>query len=182
MSGEKRWSLLFALAASLAALWLQLSVRQAAQSENRRSDLPDVTIERPVWQLFDENGAVRHEVRAVRLEQWPGESQARLIEPRLQLIDHRQQRWLASARSGWIPEDQQHMVLEHQVKLRQEPQKRGLLITTDHLRIDRQDDVLETDRPVVLASGNWHFTASSLRAELGRQHLQLQGNVRGRHE
>jgi LPS export ABC transporter protein LptC len=182
VSRVQRWFLLGTLAAGLAAVWLQLSTREAAHAENTRSELPDVAIELPVWQLFDENGTIQHEVRAARLEHWPGESQARLIEPRLQVTDIRQQRWQASARSGWIPEDQQHIVLEQHVTLRRETAERGLVVTTEHLRLMRQGDVIETDQPVVLASGNWHFTASGLRAELGRHHLQLLGNVRGIHD
>lgn len=182
MSGLQRWVLLAALAASLAALWLQLYSRQAADAKMDRAALPDVTIEQPVWQLFDEHGAVRHEVRAERIEQWPGETHARLIEPRLQLTDNRQQHWQASARSGRVPQDQQRIVLDQQVKLQREPGQGGLVVTTEHLRVGRQADVIETDQPVVLASGNWHFTASGLRAELGRQQLQLLGNVRGIHD
>jgi LPS export ABC transporter protein LptC len=181
VSGVQRWILLAALAASLGALWLQLATRQAADRESR-ADLPDIAIEQPFWQLFDERGAARHEVRAARLEQWPGESQARLIEPRLQLTDNRQKRWQATARRGWIPEDQQRIVLEQEVTLQREPAQRGPVITTEQLRIGRQGDVIETDKPVVLASGNWHFSASGLRAELGRQQLQLLGNVRGTHD
>ena len=182
MSGVQRGFLLAALAASLAALWLALATRQAADSEGHRAELPDVTIEQPFWQLFDENGAGRHEVHATRLEQWPGEPQARLTEPRLQLTDKRQQRWQAAARRGWIPEDPQSIVLEQQVTLQREPAQEGPVITTQHLRIAREGDLLETDQPVVLTSGNWHFSASGLRAELGRAQLQLLGNVRGIHD
>ena len=182
MSGVQRWLLSGTLAAGLVAVWLQLSTRQAANAEDARSDLPDVAIELPVWQLFDDNGTIQHELRAARLEHWPGESQARLIEPRLQVNDIRQQRWQASARSGWIAEDQQHIVLEQQVTLQRDAAERGLVVTTEHLRFGRQGDVIETDRPVVLASGNWHFTASGLHAELGRHQLQLLGNVRGIHD
>ncbi len=182
MSGAQRWVLLATLAASLAALWLQLVTRQAAERVGHRADLPDVTIEQPFWQLFDENGAVRHEVHATRLEKWPGEPQVRLIEPRLQLTDTRRQRWRATARRGWIPEDQQRIVLEQQVRLQREPAQAGPVITTEQLRIERQGDVIETDQPVVLASGNWHFKASGLRAELSQAQLQLLGNVRGIHD
>jgi LPS export ABC transporter protein LptC len=180
--GVQRGFLLAALAASVAALGLQLSARQAADADNRRADLPDVAIERPFWQVFDANGSVRHALRADRLEQWPGESQARLVEPRLAFTDARAQRWAASARSGWITDDQQRIVLQRQVTLQRESEKPGLVITTEHLRITRQGDVIESDRPVVLASGSWHFTASGLRAEPGRQQLQLLGNVRGIHD
>jgi LPS export ABC transporter protein LptC len=170
------------MVASLAALWLQLTARQAADGADRHANLPDVAIERPLWQVFDANGGVRHALQAERLEQWPGEAQARLVEPRLALTDQRSQRWTASARRGWISDDQQRIVLEQQVRLQQEPEKAGPVVTTEHLRIARQGDVIETDSPVALASGSWHFTAGGLRAEPGRQQLQLLGNVRGIHE
>jgi LPS export ABC transporter protein LptC len=74
------------------------------------------------------------------------------------------------------------MVLEAAVNLQREAGDSGLVLHTEKLRIDDKGDVIETDRPVVLVSGNWHFSATGLHAELGRQQLQLLGNVRGIHD
>jgi LPS export ABC transporter protein LptC len=170
------------VAAGLAAFWLQVSVRQAADADGGPAR-PDVVVEQPFWQLFDEHGAVRHSGRAARLEQWPGEAHARLFEPRVALTDAQQQHWRASARRGRVSADRQDVELERQVRLqRAGPGAHGLVVTGARLRISQPDTVIESDQPVVLASGSWQFNADGLRAEPDRHQLQLLGNVRGRHD
>lgn len=182
MSGMQRWFFAAALLAGLASLWLYLSVRQAGNDRVGSALVPDFYVEQPRWQVFDEHGLPKRELQARRLEQWPNEDRARLFEPRLQLTDVQQQHWRASAQRGWIGADQRHMVLEAAVNLQREAGDGDLVLHTEKLRIDHKGDVIETDQPVVLVSGNWHFSATGLHAELGRQQLQLLGNVRGIHD
>lgn len=183
MSVAQRRLLLAMVAAGLAAFWLQLSVRQAADADGGGTVRPDVVVEQPFWQLFDEQGAVRHSGHATRLEQWPGETRARLLEPRVALTDAQHQHWQASARRGRVSADRQDIELQHQVRLqRAEADAHGLVVTGDQLRISQPGNVIESDRPVALASGSWQFSADGLRAEPGRHQLQLLGNVRGRHD
>ena len=182
MSGMQRWFFAATLLAGLASLWLFLSVRQAGDERDGSALLPDFYVEQPRWQVFDERGLPKRELLARRLEQWPGEDRARLFEPRLRLTDVQQQHWRASAQRGWIAADQRHMVLETAVNLQREAGDGDLVLHTEKLRIDDKGDVIETDQPVVLVSGNWHFSATGLHAELGRQQLQLLGNVRGIHD
>ncbi|MCG6866221.1 MAG: LPS export ABC transporter periplasmic protein LptC [Thiogranum sp.] len=178
----QRWFFAATLLAGLASLWLFLSVRQAGDERDGSALLPDFYVEQPRWQVFDEHGLPKRELLARRLEQWPGEDRARLFEPRLRLTDVQQQHWRASAQRGWIAADQRHMVLETAVNLQREAGDGDLVLHTEKLRIDDKGDVIETDQPVVLVSGNWHFSATGLHAELGRQQLQLLGNVRGIHD
>jgi len=182
VSGMQRWFFAAALLAGLASLWLFLSVRQAGDERDGSALLPEFYVEQPRWQVFDEHGLPKRELQARRLEQWPDEDRARLFEPRLQLTDVQQQHWRASAQRGWIAADQRHMVLEAAVKLQREAGDGDLVLHTEKLRIDDKGDVIETDQPVVLVSGNWHFSATGLHAELGRQQLQLLGKVRGIHD
>jgi lipopolysaccharide export system protein LptC len=182
VSKLQRGILLTALLASLAAAGLHLMALQTAGTPGHQAHAPDLYIEQPRWRLFDKNGRLNREMRAGRLEQWPGEARARLTEPRLQLTDRQQQIWQATAQHGWIPEDQRSVMLDKQVRLQREPATSGLVVTTERLRIADKGDFIETDQPVVLTSGNWHFSATGLRAELGRQQLELLGNVRGIHD
>lgn len=168
------------LLATLAALWLHLHHLDAADERRESAALPDLYIDQPLWRDFNSHGLPQRELSATRLEKWPADSQARLDEPRLLLVDARQQRWSAEARLGWLDEDRHRLRLEQQVRLRREAQDGGLVISTETLQIDEQDGLIESDRAVVLESGNWHFTATGLRAGSGR--LQLLGNVRGIHE
>ena len=66
--------------------------------------------------------------------------------------------------------------------MQQEPENSGLFLKTRRLRIDRNGDSVETDAPVVLRTGNWHFTAKGMRANLGQRQLELLTQARGIHE
>jgi len=181
VSAVQRWTVAAIVAASLAGAWLYLYAGRPFY-EDAESRFPDVYIEQPRWQLFDATGHPGRQLRARRLEQWPGEPGARLLDPDLEITDRRQQRWLASASRGRIAADRTSLLLEGDVRLRRGNGKQGPVVQTQKLRIDGKGDVIETDQPVLLLSANWHFTASGLYAELGSQRLQLLGNVRGTHD
>lgn len=166
----------------LVALGLRLNVPTGTADHADNQHWPDFYVEQPHWREFDREGRLSRELHAARVEQWPHEHRARLIEPRLRVSDARQQHWQASAQLGWVPPDRRQLVLEGGVRLSREPENTGPVVTTEQLRIGTRDNVIQTERPVVMVSGKWHFTAAGLQADLGRQQLQLQGNVRGIHD
>lgn len=182
MTTRQRRALVVASLASLAIIWLHFYTNRSFSVERGPATSPDFFIASPMWQQFNSQGETSRQLHADRLEQWPGESDARLQEPRLTLVDSRQQHWHASARSGRISETRAALLLEQQVKLTREPENGGLVLNTELLRITDRGDLAETDQPVVLEYGSWHVSAKGFRAELGRQQLELLGNVRGIHE
>lgn len=184
MSGLQRGLLVALLLSTLGTLWLYLFTLRQESAGAQASRQPELYIEQPHWRVFAADGRLTRELRAARLEKWAAESRARLIEPRLLLKDGRQARWRAQARSGWIDERRRQLRLEQQVDLQRQAPAAELAVSTDALQFNQTQGLIETDRPVVLTAGNWHFSATGLRAELDRPqlHLQLLGNVRGIHE
>jgi len=182
VNGLQRGILSAAALFGLLAAVLHLYTLQNATTVEALSHAPDLAIAQPTWQLFDEQGRLKRELQATHMEQWPGEPRARLTEPRLQLRDQQFQTWRVQAERGWIDTDGRGMVLDSRVKLQRDTRADGPVVTTEHLRIAAHSDLIETDQAVVLSSGNWHFSATGLRAELGRQQLQLLGKVRGIHD
>ena len=85
-------------------------------------------------------------------------------------------------RQGRLDPDKGSILLEKQVVLHREPQTGGLTLSTARLHIAEQGDRVETDAPVELQAGSWHFTAKWLRSSLGGQRLELLEQVRGIHE
>ena len=168
--------------ASVAIIWLHIHTRQTYSEVKNNASLPDFFVQHPVWQQFNSRGESSRQLSADRLEQWPGEPDARLLEPRLMLVDARDRRWQASARNGRISEARASLLLEREVKLVKEQEGSDMVMNTQLLRITDRGNLAETDQPVVLDSGSWHVSADGFRAELGRQQLELLGNVRGRHE
>ena len=168
--------------AGVATLWLFLHGSQRDSAPVSISQLPDLYIDRPRWTLFDQQGHPSRQLHARRLEQWAGEDAARLIQPRLSINDRQQRHWHIAAKTGWISPDERPFLLEQEVTVRQEPANGGLFLQTAQLRIDRSTDTIETESAVVLRAGSWHFTAMGMRANLGRQQLELLSQVRGIHE
>jgi lipopolysaccharide export system protein LptC len=173
---------LFAAATSLAVLGLYLHTRLSDPATTDQPAAPDMYIDHPVWQQFDVQGRLSRQLRAERMEHWPGEDASRLVEPRLRLGRDSEARWTASARRGQLQDQPALLVLEQQVVLAREPATAGPVINTSWLRISGPDHLIETDRAVVLNSGSWHVTATGLHAAAGSRRLELLENVRGIHD
>jgi len=177
------WVLIGISATTMASLWLFLhSSQRDSMPPLPVSQLPDLYIDQPRWTLFDQQGRLSRQLHARRLEQWAGEEAARLIQPRLHIKDRQQRHWRVHARSGWIYPDNRPFLLEQEVVMHQQPENSGLFLQTAQLRIDPIGDSIETDAAVVLRAGSWHFTSKGMRANLGRQQLELLTQVRGIHE
>ena len=182
MSRLSSWLLTAIAMATAASYWLYIHTGQRDSVPYAAAQKADLTIRQPRWTLFDGQGDIATQLHAQRLQRWAGEQAARLIQPRLSIWDQQQRLWRVHARSGRIYPANQPLLLEQEVIMRQEPETDGLLLQTTRLRIDRNGDSVETDEAVVLPAGSWHFTATGMRANLGRQRLELLAQVRGIHE
>ena len=182
MTRSQKGVLAGAAVATAASLALQLHASRSVSDPPGVVALPDLYIEQPHWDRFDAQGRLATRLRASRAEQWPGESDTRLIEPQLQIRTLHQGHWLLQAEHGRLAADGGPLRLEQQVVLQPDPTNRGPVLTTGRLTIAAAGDLVETDAPVVLQSANWHFTAGGLRAELGRERIELFNRVRGTHE
>ncbi len=182
MTRSHKGTLAIAAVATAASLGLLLHASRSPSDPPAASALPDLYIEQPRWDRFDAQGRLATQLRASRAEQWPGEPDTRLIEPRLQIRTLHQGHWLLQAERGRLAADGGPLQLEQQVVLRPGDASQGPVLTTGRLNIAAGGELMETDAPVVLRSANWHFTAGGLRAELGRQRIELFNPVRGTHE
>jgi LPS export ABC transporter protein LptC len=171
-----------AAVAAAASLWLQLHASHNGPAHPATAALPDLYIEQPHWDRFDPEGRIATQLQASRAEQWPGEQHTRLVEPQLEIRDLHQRHWQLQAGRGRLSADGGPLLLEQQVVLRRETGSDGPVLTTERLNIAADGDLVETDAPVVLRSGNWHFSAGGLRAELDRESIELFNQVRGIHE
>jgi len=169
-------------AVTAASLWLYLHTSQRDSTPYPVAQLPELYIDQPRWTMFDPQGRLSRQLHAQRLEQWAGEEAARLIQPQLTINDRQQRQWRVHAGSGWIYPDDRPFLLEQDVVMHQQPENSGLFLNTTRLRIDHSGDSVETDAPVELRAGSWHFTAKGMRANLGRQQPELLAQVRGIHE
>lgn len=182
MNRLRSGALALAAVATAASFWLLLDAGHKAAGAPGSAARPDSYIEQPRWQQFDDQGRRVRQLQARRAEQWSGEPHARLIEPRLTLRDGQQRHWHLQAAHGRLSTEGGPLSLQQQVVLRPLRDGRGPVLTTERLDIGREGDLVETDAPVVLQSGNWHFSAGGLRAALGGDRIELFNRVRGTHE
>ncbi|MDT8388047.1 MAG: LPS export ABC transporter periplasmic protein LptC [Thiogranum sp.] len=182
MTAAPKGVLVLALIAVLASVWLFLATLRNAAVVDEARQHPDVSVEAPHWQLFDTGGEIEQEIHASRLEQWTAQEPALLFEPRMELRDQRDRRWLLSAQRGRTFPDQGPIHLEQDVLLRDQQPDATVDVETSHLEIARSGDRISTDAPVVLRTGNWHFSALGLRADLGQQRIELLEQVKATHE
>ena len=182
MTRSHKGILAVAAVATAASLALQRHAGRSVSDPPGVAALPDLYIEQPHWDRFDVHGRLATRLQASRAEQWPGESDTRLIEPQLQIRTLHQGDWLLQAEYGRLAADGGPLLLEQQVVLQPGATSQGPVLTTGRLTIAAAGDLVETDAPVVLQSANWHFTAGGLRAELGRERIELFNRVRGTHE
>ena len=182
MNPPQKGVLALAAVATAATLWLQLHASHSGPAQASAVAQPDLYIEQPRWDRFDAQGRLATQLQASRAEQWPGEQHTRLVEPQLEIRDLHQRHWQLQAGRGRLSADGGPLLLEQQVVLRRETGSDGPVLTTERLNIAADGDLVETDAPVVLQSANWHFSAGGLRAELGRERIELFNRVRGTHE
>ena len=183
MNLSRKGTLALALTATAASFWLYLYAGHSDSAQQQAGALPELYIDQPRWDLFDAQGQRIRQLRAERLEQWAGEPDARLIQPQLSIRAQRQQQWELQARRGRLAADGQPLWLEQQVVLRPGGDAAdGTTVSTERLRIVGQGERVETDAPVVIQSGSWRISAGGLRADLGRQRMELVTRVRGTHE
>jgi LPS export ABC transporter protein LptC len=178
----QKGALALAAVATAATLWLQLHTSRSGPAQASVAALPDLYIEQPHWDRFDAQGRLATQLQASRAEQWPGEPHTRLVQPQLQIGALHQRHWQLQAERGRLAADGRTLLLEQQVVLRPDAASRGPVLTTERLSIAAGGDLVETDAPVVLQSANWHFSAGGMRAELGRERIELFNRVRGTHE
>jgi LPS export ABC transporter protein LptC len=174
--------LALAAVATAASLWLQFQASRGAPARPAALARPDLYIEQAHWDQFDVQGRLATQLQASRAERWPGEPDTRLIQPQLQIRAVHQDHWQLQAERGRLAADGEPLLLEQQVELRRSAASDGPVLTTERLNIAAGGDLVETDAPVVLRSANWHFSAGGLRAELGRERIELFNRVRGTYE
>ncbi len=172
------------LALAISSAWLLLATSQAPDSAAQNAHEPTLYITSPQWDVLDERGQLKQRLRAERMEQWAGEDDIRLLQPRLFARGADGSSWQASAHQGRFHEMSRPATLQGDVVVRKTrlADDGELTLKTDLLLISTSGDHIETDLPVVLRTGHWKFTADSLQAHFNPDKIKLAGRVRGVHD
>jgi lipopolysaccharide export system protein LptC len=176
------WSLGLGSVAVAVGVWLPLSGVAGQDRSSEARQHPDLYIEQPRWELFDASGKPAQRLQAQRLEQRAGEPDARLVAPRMQLTDARKRHWRVRSERGRLSADGDSLHLQRRVSLHPAAASDGPHLNTERLSIATRENRLETDAPVVLKSGAWHYRAGGLRIDLDGRRIEMLNRVEGLHD
>ncbi|MCL6415230.1 LPS export ABC transporter periplasmic protein LptC [Aestuariirhabdus sp. Z084] len=132
---------------------------------------------------FNELGKPDHRLKAERVNHFPHNDTTMIREPRVILIRDMGER-LISARSGKLLPGNEDLELWDDVSmtmLSREGLETGRL-DTDFITLYSEQQLAETNRPVVITSPEGITHAVGMKAHLNQDRVQLQSNVRGIYE
>ncbi len=91
--------------------------------------------------------------------------------------------WFVTSQEGRLENNDTWFILTQEVLARQTSEKQGeITISTGDLRLNLQDQFAETSKAVTMRAAKSQITATGLRADMKREHIELLSNVKGIYE
>jgi len=173
----------FALAV-ICWMWIDGRSLSSIMEKNSADDTsPDFVITQVYSQQFNEQGQLKYTLRAKELAHYPDGS-AHLTLPQLELNDAAQSVWRASAQTGQVNDATHTAELNQGVLLNQPFAKKtqNWQLKTEHLSIDLDHSLVETDQPVHIQHALGQLEAQGMRSNLTTHQMDLLAHVRGHYE
>ncbi len=131
---------------------------------------------------LDETGQLKHRLQATQLNHFSAEEPTRLEQPQLEVFDGDRVVWRINAEQGEINQQQDEVVLQGAVRLRQQRRDGTLQLATSQLRIQPGEGRADTDQAVTLTRGASRIDAVGMQLEQEGRRLVLLSQVRGYYE
>lgn len=133
--------------------------------------------------MLDEEGEALYNVLMARAVQGPGDSGVDLEQPRMLFLDEGATEMTVRSERGWLAEDQSVLRLMNAVEIRRVAGEDApeSTLSTEYLEIHPEEEIALTPRSVRITSPGHVVDAIGMRADLARNHVELQAQVRGRH-
>lgn len=186
----RRQSSLIAVLATVVLAWLWYdSDREATEPDapdDVAEDAPPESWSRAVRTTqYTEEGDVDYVLEASEQVQESGDLM-RITAPVLRLFDDATKRWQVSAVSGTIhggegSGEERQLDLAGDVRVDYTDERnRSLLMTTEHMTVYPDDEVLYSNRAVQVLGAGFEQSSSGMRAALQEERLTFFGRVQGR--
>jgi lipopolysaccharide export system protein LptC len=150
-------------------------------SQNRHD--PDAIIENFTATKLDEQGAPNFIMAATQMLHYPDDDSTSLEMPRVTMLSAEQPTIHAVAKHGDISSKGDVIILHGDVEVLRESSAKlsGLTLQTDYLRIIPDQDLINTNRPVVVVDAHNIFHATGLEMDNKTRTLKLLSQVRSEH-
>lgn len=176
------WRLYPVLALTLlagASMWLERATRSEEQAGARAQSGPDFIATQTRVVGFAEDGSLRYELLAERLEHNPRDDVTRLQQPRLHLHNAQRETRISAQRADVSPGGERvDLAGEVHVRRSGTASEAPLGLDSDTLTVWPDAHRAHTDSPVQLSRGAARATALGLRADNLFGTLELVGEVR----
>ncbi len=180
--------LLLAFGSLLAAIsFWALEVAQRGGDEARPQTArtePDYFIEDFSYTRLAPNGKAQYLITGKKLVHYPADDSNVIEHPTVRSFSAKSSPMTLQAQRAKITKQQRELHLYDGVRL-ERPQARGadtLVVESDYMLALPDDDLVKTDRPVVIRVGESRLTGTGMVADNARHQLTLQSKVTGFYE
>jgi lipopolysaccharide export system protein LptC len=172
------------LLALLAALsfWLERVLQPpGATGEARLRHDPDYIVDGLTAVRMDEEGRVKHTLRAQKMTHFPDDDLTVLVQPRLVTYSQGRAPVSVTSRDAHMSGNGENVYFENDVRVvRAAVDKQSeLTLETEYLHVIPDDNIGKTDRPVTIRNGMGVVNASGLELNSETRVLKLTGRVKG---
>ena len=129
---------------------------------------------------YDAQGQLSAIITSPEIVHQPATDSARMRNPAFRFYEQGELTWTVDASWGELYGNGQRIELEQQVLIASADQRNQL--KTPALTVFPKRQVAVTDRPVSLSAANGFTRATGMRANLKKERIELQQNVRGQYD
>ena len=172
------------LLAILAALtfWLDRAVQPpASKSEGATRHDPDFIVDKVSAIRTAADGGIKHTLFAEKMIHYPDDDSTYLQSPKLVSYASGKAPITITSREALMSKDGENVYFQDDVHVTRAPydDKSELAMQTSYLHVIPNDNIAQTDRPVVITDANTVVNAIGLELNGGTRILKLKSRVRG---
>ena len=175
--------LVLALLAGL-TFWLERVVQPPVDPQTRANTDPDYIVNGLSAVRMDENGRVKHTLKAQRMTHYPEGDMTLLIEPHFVSFAEGRSPVTVTSRHAKVSGNGDNVYFEDMVRVSRAPygSRTELVLETSYLHVIPDANVAKTDRPVTIRDAGGVVTAAGLELNSETRVLKLHGRVKGTFE
>ena len=165
-------------------LWLDHIAQPPAGPRVTASDEPDYIVDGLSAMRMDEEGRVKHTLRAQKMTHFPEDDLTLLVEPRLVTYTDERSPVTVSARHARVSGNGENVYFEDGVRVVRAPHgnRTELVVETNYLHVIPDANIAKTDRPVTIRDASAVVVASGLELNSESRVLSLHGRVKGTYD
>lgn len=165
-------------------LWLDHIVQPPAGPRVTASGEPDYIVDGLSALRMDEEGRVKHTLRAKKMTHYPEDDLTLLVEPTLVTYTEGRSPVTVTARHARVSGNGENVYFEDGVRVVRAPQgnRTELVVETNYLHVMPDANIAKTDKPVTIRDAAAVVVASGLELNSESRVLRLQGRVKGTYD